>query len=467
MKNYVSRLFLAVLVGCGSSTVWAQYHPGLVSSNYGGIHRMLQNPSSIAGSRYKFQFVAFTGHSSVNSLYTKYVAKGLFQTIQLPYSRGLSLPLRTVGSITNAPRTTAYSEILGPSFLINVDGNQTIALHTRMKSYLYGSALPENLTEAYRNRLFYRNLQPSSGNFDFGLAHNSYGEVGLTYGLQVFDGHWHRLKIGATIRRIVGAQLSYLNARGNYAILQNNGDVEKTLALTNLDYELGQTTARKDFSLGSVFSSAYGSGWGYDFGATYEIGKRTTGRGYNSQTPTKDPRPAYWLRLSAALMNGGSISYPAGQAVTGSGPLTFNQPELEQLGNAPMDYLTAKSDNSSQSYEPGKVALPRMLHLEADMRLARSFYVNGLSMNNLTSGATVRMPNMLIITPRFEDEDVEFGLPVSIIGPDSRVAVGMSTRLGPIHLGFSDMRRLFSKKGENRSSLVWIGFSVWKWRKKE
>ncbi|GAB3894745.1 hypothetical protein GCM10028803_10180 [Larkinella knui] len=466
MKKSVSRLFLSVLVGLNCPTVWAQYQPGLVSSNYGGIHRMLQNPSSIAGSRYKFQVIAFTGTSSVNSLYTKYIAKGFFQSIQLPYSQGLSLPLRTLGSITDAPRTTSYSEILGPSVLLNVDGNQTLALHTRLKSYLYGSSLPENLTEAYRNRLFYKNLQPSSGSFDFNLAHNSYGEIGLTYGLQVFDGHWHRLNVGATVRRIVGAQMTYLDARGNYAIRQTNGDVDKTLAITNLNYRLGQTTPRKDFGLSSVFSSAYGSGWGYDLGATYEIGRRTTGRGYNSDTPMKDPRPAYWLRLSAALMNGGSIKYPTGQVVTGSGQLTFQQEELEKFGDAPTDYLTVKSDNSPQKYSPGKVALPRMLHLEADMRLVPSFYVNGLLMNNLSSAARVQMPNMLIITPRFEDEDVEFGLPISILGPDNRVAVGMSTRLGPITLGFSDMGRLFSKKGDNRSSLAWIGLSVWKWRQK-
>ncbi|GAB3246025.1 hypothetical protein GCM10027347_00610 [Larkinella harenae] len=466
MKKSVSRLLLAGLALSGSTTVWAQYQPGLVSSNYGGIHRMLQNPSSIAGSRYKFQFVAVTGTSSVNSLYTKYISRGLFQTVRLPYSQQLSMPLRTIGSITDAPRTTSYSEILGPSFLINVDGNQTIALHTRMKSYFYGSALPENLTEAYRNRLFYRNLQPSSGSFDFDLAHNSYGEIGLTYGLQVFDGKWHRLKVGATIRRIVGAQLSYLNARGNYAILQNNGDADKTLDITNLNYELGQTTARKDFGLGSVLSSAYGSGWGYDFGATYEIGKRTTGRGYNADTPMKDPRPAYWLRLSAALMNGGSIRYPAGQTVTGRGRITFQgQPELEKFGNAPTDFLTAESDNNPQPYKPDRIALPRMAHLEADMRLARSFYVNGLVMKNLTASERAQMPDMFIVTPRFEDEDVEFGLPISVLGPNSRVAVGMSTRLGPITLGISDMGRIFSKKGDNRSSIVWLGFSVWKWRK--
>lgn len=466
MKNSVLRLLLTILVGSTSLMVRAQYQPGLVSSNYGGIHRMLQNPSSIAGSRYKFQIIAFTGTSSVNSLYTKYVSKGLFQTIQLPYSQGLSLPLRTIGSITNAPRTTSYSEILGPSILLNVDGNQTIALHTRMKSYLYGSTLPENLTEAYRNRLFYRNLQPSAGSMDFNLAHNSYGEIGLTYGLQVFDGHWHRLNVGATVRRIVGAQLSYLNARGNYAILQNNGDTEKTLDITNLQYELGQTTPRKDFGLSSVFSSAYGSGWGYDLGATYEIGRRTTGRSYESYASTKDPRPAYWLRLSAALMNGGSIKYPVGQSVTGSGRLTFQQEELEKFGNAPTDYLTTKSDNLPQPYDPGKVALPRMVHFEADMRLMPSFFVNGLLMKNLSAASATQMPNMLIITPRFEDEDVEFGLPISIIGADSRVAVGMSSRLGPITLGFSDMGRLFSKKGDNRSSIAWIGFSVWKWRQK-
>jgi len=464
-KPFLSSITTLAL-GLSSTLVSAQYLPGLVSSNYGGIQRMLQNPSSVAGTRYKYQVVLFNGASTVNSVYTKYLTQGFFQTLQLPYSQRLSLPLRTVGSFTGGPRTTSYSELVGPSFLVNIGGTQTLALHTRMRSFLYGSSLPEPLAAAYRDRLTYRQLATASGSFDFGLTHSSYSEIGLTYGLQVFDGKWHRLKLGATVRYLGGAQLTTLSAQGNYAVQPISGSDEKSLSLTNLQYNLAYTTARQGFGLGSLFSSGYGSGLGYDFGATYEIGRRTTGRGYNAETPMKDPRPAYLIRLSAALMNGGNIRYPSGPAYTGSQSLTFQQEELEKFGNAPTDYLTGKADGSQTTYAPGTVTLPRMLHLEADLRLARSFYVNGLMMKNLKQGPTVPMPDMFVITPRFEDEDAEFALPISVIGPDGQVAVGASVRLGPVTLGFSDMGRLFfNKNGDNRSSIAWLGLSLWKFRK--
>lgn len=457
------RLIATVLPLFASTFVFAQYQPGLMSSNYGGIYRMLQNPSSLGGSRYRYQ-VVIAGNNTVNPYVFRYINTDDFLgMVRLPYSSNLRRDLRSFGSLTNAPNHNAYGEFIGPSLLVGFGKSHTIAVHTRLRSYLYGGSLPEPLTTAFRIALGARRLQPASGPLNLDMRQESYGELGFSYGLQVFDFDLHRLKAGATVRRIAGARRQFMVAQGNYVIRTTPNSTEKTLELQNVSFEQGSTAPGQNFTLSDVFSGEAGSGWGYDLGVTYELGRRTSGRGYNSDTPTADPRPAYLLRLSASLMNGGRIAYPAGQSVSGRyASLSFDQERFETFGDAPGQFLPNQGATQVRTgtIEATTVALPRALHLEADLRLARSLYVNAISMRNLTS--QVQLPDMLILTPRFEDEDMEFALPVTIL--NDKTAVGLSLRVGPVAFGVSDLR-IFSKNGDNRSAQLWLGLSVWGWKK--
>ncbi|WP_234736532.1 DUF5723 family protein [Tellurirhabdus bombi] len=459
MNQFRLSLSVLTLLTSFAFSAQAQFVPGLSSSNYGGLYRVLQNPSAAAGSRYRFQIIPAAGMATINPVVFKYlVSDDYMGTLRLPYSNQLARDLRAVGSLTDAPNTNSYSELIGPSALIRFGGVHGLALHTRMRNYVYGTSLPEPLTEAYRRGLGSRVLQPASGNFAFNLTNESYAEAGLTYGLVVFDGQLHRLRIGATGRRIVGAQRQSLNAAGGYAIRDVAGADEKALDFINAQYLGSYTVARQSFSL----SGGYGTGWAYDLGATYEIGYNRSGKTFDPHTTYTDDRPAYLLRLSASVMNGGSIKYPGSQAFAGSLSQSMNQETLDAFGNNPVDYLVANSTLPPRPSAEGAttVSLQRQLHLEADLRVMPAIYINAIKTTSITDGPKP-LPDLFIITPRFEDEDAELAFPVSIIGEDKKVAVGMSARLGPISLGMSDLNHFINKKAENRSTLFWVGLSFW------
>lgn len=451
-----------------NARVWAQHMPGLMSSNYGGIYRVLQNPSAAAGTRYRFQVVGGVGSSITNRYFRRLATNDFLHIIRIPYSDNLYQDLQSIGSLTEAPRHTIKSEIIGPSVLFSPDRRQAIALHTRMQSFVYGKGLPLPLTRAYGYELRSRNVVPVAGLLNANLSQQQYNEVGLTYGLRVFEGKWHRLSAGATGRRLFGGVYRQLQVTGNYQVQQDVSE-EKSLVLNRFQYALYSTAPRKSFQLSPP---GYGTGWAFDMGVTYEIGKEITGRNYNAETPFADLRPAYLLRLSAAIMNSGSLRFSGTQSRELSGNSTrtvLYQDDLDLLGNDLVGHLPALAPGAPTERSGGAmiIELPRMLHLEADLRLARSFYVNGLYQKNMiaVSGSTAPMPDQLIITPRFEDEDAELAFPVSIIDGNQRVAVGASVRFGPLSLGFSNLTAMLHKNSDHRGTYSWIGLSFWGWHK--
>ncbi|GAA4411885.1 hypothetical protein GCM10023187_38310 [Nibrella viscosa] len=446
----------------------AQHMPGLMGSNYGGVYRILQNPSAVAGSRYRYQVVGTIGSSITNRYFRQMATNDFLHIIRIPYSDKLYRDLQSIGSLTEAPRHTVTSEIIGPSVLFSPDRRQAFALHTRMQSFVYGQALPLPLTRAYGYGLYDRRVTPGSGALNATIAQQQYAEVGLTYGLRVFEGKWHRLSVGATGRRLFGGVYRQLQLTGNYRIQQDVTD-EKSLVLDRFQYVLNSTAPRQEFQLSAP---GYGTGWAFDAGVTYEIGKEISGRAYNAETPFADLRPAYLLRLSAAVMNSGSLRFSGSQSRELSGNSTRTvlfQKDLDRLGDDIVSQFPTVAPGAP-SERPGgamTIELPGMLHLEADLRLARSFYLNGTYLKNMSavSGSTASMPDRLIVTPRFEDADAEVAFPVSIIDGNQRVAVGMSARVGPLALGFSNLTSMLHKNGDHRGTYAWVGLSFWGWHK--
>jgi Family of unknown function (DUF5723) len=438
-----------------------QHLPGLMSSNYGGIYRALQNPSAVAGSRYKYQVVVGV-NSSVNSNYfLRPFSRDLLHLGLVPYQNDINRDLRSVGSLTDAPRHAIYTEVIGPSVLFSPDRRQSFALHTRVRSYGWGAGFPTDLTNAYGYRLISPKVVPTSGQFSGTIEQLQHAEVGITYGLRVFEGKWHRLSLGATGRRLFGGSYRSLQLSSQYAILPKNTSNESPISLTNLALDL--TTTAPQPNVGNT-----GAGWAIDYGFTYEIGKRITGRNYNAEAPFADPRPAYLVRLSASVLNTGSINLPIGTRTTGTNSQkTLTQADLERIGNNPITQLpTLTTAPKTTETLARQQELPRLLNVEADLRLGRGFFLNGLLQRNLTDGPNYATPNQTIITARFEDEDTEFALPVSIIEGNERVAVGASVRLGPMSVGLNDLVGLLNKSGSHRASAVWLGVSVWGWQPK-
>jgi len=236
------------------------------------------------------------------------------------------------------------------------------------------------------------------------------------------------------------------------------------LGLTNLRYESGYSRQTQKLKLGGLFDSdVSGTGWGYDVGVTYELGKF-----WKNKTEQFDENPQYILRLGASLTDVGSIRYKTTDSRTVSGfqeKYMMNQAALEVISDhGPqgfMELLPAQTDTTFNT----TVRLPQALHLEADIQLVKGFFLN-LSQTKRYKPRNnkifdVYQPDVFTITPRFEDEDSDFAFPISFIQGNKRPSIGAVAHFGPVFLGFSNINGLIKKTGA-RGSMVYLGFTAWK-----
>ena len=128
------------------------------------------------------------------------------------------------------------------------------------------------------------------------MNQQNFSEASLSYGLQLVNLRSHKLKVGGTLKRVFGARVGYLKgSAGTYEIRPVAGGEEdqKELLLNNFAYESGYSQPNGAWKLGDLLDSKkYGTGWGYDLGATYEVGSY-----WHRLETDDDARPGYLLRF--------------------------------------------------------------------------------------------------------------------------------------------------------------------------
>lgn len=447
----------------------AQQIPGLQSSNYGGVYRATYNPSVLGGSKHKWQVNIGTLGGSINYRYFAFFGKNsLMYPLLAPHStKELYGRSRTTGSLMEEP-LYLVSEMRWPSAMFSIDKKQGIAVQFRTRGSVRGTNLPESIRNMYFKRLDVGEAPAISGQpwGDFGITQQSFSEMSISYGLQLIDSEAHKLKIGATAKRIFGARVAYINANiEQYSIrpVGGNGDISEVVA-NNFHYESGYSAVNQKMKLGNLFDgNQYGNGWGYDLGVTYELGAF-----WKNKVEDFDENPPYFIRLGASLTDIGNIKYhtTASKIIRGSqNQYILGQEQMEKIADQGpegfMSLLPAQSDTTLRA----TARLPQALHLEADIQLVKGFFVNVAQSRRFNYRSQemldVYQPNSVTITPRFEDEDSDFAFPISFIEGNKHPSIGAVAHLGPIFLGFSNINGLIRKTGA-RGSMVYLGFSAWK-----
>lgn len=459
------KLFMG-LTFASVQCVLAQQIPGLQYSNYGGLYRATYNPATLGASRYKFQINIGSLGGSINHRYLTFLGKNsLLYPLLTPHStQELYGRSRTMGSIVQKDPLYLVSEIRWPSAMISIGDNQGIAFQFRSRGYVQG----KNIPDAVRN-LYFKRLDTGSNPVlsnqawgDFSLVQQSFSEASVSYGIALLNTEVHKLKVGATLKKIFGARVGYLKGSvDNYGIRALNSETSELL-INNFTYESGYTQVTQPVKVGNLFDSKqYGSGWGYDLGASYEFGSV-----WKNDKEEFDQSPQYLIRLGVSATDIGSIRYKTANSrvVTGSqATAVVNQTTLEKIAdNGPegfMDVFAAKTDASFDK----KVRLPQALHFDADVQLIKGFFLNlsqtKRAKSNSSESLDIFLPNTFTITPRFEDEDSDFAFPVSFIDGNKKPSFGFLSHFGPIFLGFSDVNVLFKKSGVG---MVYVGVSAWK-----
>ena len=471
-KSALYATLLLLLIFAGSN---AQQIPGLESSNYGGLYRATYNPSVLGGPRHKWQINIGTVGGSINYRYFRFLGENslLYPLLAAHSTKELYGRSRTMGSLIHKDPVYLASEIRWPSASIALGKYQGIALQFRTRGYASGSNIPEPVRNLYFQRLDTESTPAVDDQLwgDFNLIQQSFSEVSFSYGAQLLDLDAHKFRIGATVKRVFGARVAYLDAnvdRFGIRNLASNKEVSE-LVLSDFSYESGYSAPNQKMRLGNLFNSdRYGSGWGYDVGFSYELGSY-----WGKGKEVFDESPEYLIRLGGSLTDIGSIRYATSNTRLIKGQLqeaVIGQTELEKISDGGaegfMGLYPAQSDTTFRK----NVQLPQALHLEADIQLVKGFFLTLSQTKRFKSRSNeildIYQPNSFTITPRFEDEDSDFAFPISFIQGNNKPSIGAVGHFGPIFLGLSRVNGLW-KKGGARGSMVYLEFTAWKLNRKK
>ncbi len=442
----------------------AQQMLGPHSGNHASIYRATFNPSAVAGTKYKWHINAVAFNTTINNRYFSYFrTDALFYPIKAPYtSSELYGKSKLTGSYTAGPNANIVTELRLPSVYFDVTKWLTLGVSGRFRGFVQGANLPSVLSDVYTKRLDFGNLVASTGTIkNFAMSQQSFLETGLTVAGVALDlPEIIKIKLGASVKRLSAGRSAFLKINNaNYQVRVIDKE-NAALDLTNTNYEYGYTNAMQSFSLDNVFSNSYGSGWSYDFGVTVELGQIKNDADY---------RANYIARIGVALTDGGSISYPnSGKIYSGTlVKTTLNQDNVVALGDNSVKTLEAILPKNNTKAYTLTTQLPTTLNLDVDLHLAKSFFLNATLIKPTQTGplpTVIQQPQILSITPRFEDADAEFTLPISWIEGNTSPTVGMSARVGPIFIGFSNLSGML-KIHEPRGTFLYFGLQFWKMRK--
>jgi hypothetical protein len=232
-------------------------------NNYLGINGVTSNPASIAASRYKFHFnlITVNGYGGTNAYFIKKGNGSFFDFEQWKESRNTK---------NEKKNGWANIDILGPSFLLNLNKKSALAVTTRLRTManLYNlSNGAISLFEEPTSDLFGKSFNEKNVKVN---AH-AFADLGLSYAKVIKDQEKHFLKGGATLKYIQGFTAGTvrmdnldINIKDVNTLNQasGNGSIMYAKSLDRLmegdDIETSQLSMRNGT-------------FGVDFGAVYEI----------------------------------------------------------------------------------------------------------------------------------------------------------------------------------------------------
>jgi hypothetical protein len=472
LKN--ALLGLVIILGVFTEKAFGQNIPGLAASNYGGLYRAAYNPAVFGGPKHKWQINIGTLGGSINYRYFVFIGKNsLLYPLLAPHStKELYGRSRTMGSLMDGDPLYLVSEIRWPSVSFSLGKYQGLALQFRTRGFVQGNNLPAAIRNLYFKRLDTESTPAMNDESwgDFDLVQQSFSEMSLSYGIQLVDLEAHKLRVGATVKRIFGARIGYLSgSAGKFSIRSAAGSPESSeLVISDLAYETGYSAPTQKMAVGNLFDAdKYGSGWGYDVGLSYEFGAFWT-----SNDEKFDESPAYLFRLGVSLTDIGSIRYGTARSrvIAGQQPESvIGQKELETIADkGPEGFMNLFPAETDAVFD-GKTRLPQAIHLEADIQLLKGFFLNMAQTKRYRSdnrSLDIYQQQSFTITPRFENEDSDFAFPISFIKGNKRPSLGAVAHFGPLFIGFSNVNGLIKKTGA-RGSMVYLGFTAWKLNRRQ
>lgn len=391
--------------------IYAQNYVGQEADNYSGIMGVTYNPSNIVGSNYKSNINLVSGSTFGGSDYFGINLGNAFDS-------GFDIENDSERYPSNSNNFFLNADILGPSFMFNLNKKSSIGLITRGRTFFNISNINGELFEAIEDEFeTNKDIVFDSQNLN-GTLH-AWAEIGLAYGRILMDKQNHILKGGATLKLLQGAGALFMSSPGFQGEYLQNTETLNTQGQLNYGTTQG-------FDQDDIDFSNLSAGFGMDIGFTYQWHNNRE----NDTTPIY--RDKYKLKVGVSVTDIGSINYRDTELTSYDLNSTVDASTFDDL-----EEFLDNNYNKTETISDTKIQLPTALRVLIDYRIAKKWLISAqanLSMVKKGNEFGSSIINTVTIAPRLETKWFSFYTPLSF-REYGDVAFGGGFRLGPLTAG--------------------------------
>ncbi len=490
LKKFFCFLLFLIL----SPQIYAQQWLGISGSNYAGTNSVYNNPANLADSRYKLyinlvgndlffanNYVGWNAPYSVLQLLTNTAAQEYRNSKNVIIFKNAYYDINKGGEPFHA---NLLDDLRGPSAMFTINDKYSVGFLTRVRTITNFNGVSEPLAELIRLGTDTLSLKNQPYNLSgMNLNINSYAEIGLSYGQVLKDEDEDFIKVGITIKRLIGIYSSHINIQeADFVIVDDPADLslppnrkKQILKINTLKADYGYTTEGSYKNVNASFAwglgnQSAGSGWGVDLGIVYEYRPDNRKYIYRQKGVVKlDPsKNKYEFRIGISLLDIGGITYNNPNYVRNwqvdVANKTFNSSDVSMVNGSDDAYKRINQNfglddlNGQNNFSTG---LPSSFQINLDYHIQDKFYVNSLWVQGLRGSQSIgmKMPSSLSVTPRWEGKWFEIAMPLVLFDNYNAFAFGIAGRMGPLFLG-TDNLGSFLNLNRPRSTDVYFGLSI-------
>ncbi len=306
---------------------------------------------------------------------------------------------------------------------------------------------------------------------EFSINGEKYHEWFMSFSGYTEDDAINSWRWGFTTKFLLGMGMVHLGSDNLSATIVNNQNIDLN-QLNARYYHTNDQSASSILSgpFGLKFDEVNGAGFGGDLGFMYEFRPNAKPNYGGINFCDKEKFEQYKWKFGASITDLGFISYDGrGSEITSLvGNYTIDKDIVNALqysqGSDRFDRvddrffqpLNAESVNNFISY------LPTALNVQFDNALNNHVHLGAYWTQNLKSKNSVglKRASYLSIVPRWQDERVEFGMPITMANDYTTLNWGIYGRIGPVIIGSDNLVGLgqFIKNDHYTAASFYFGF---------
>ena len=484
---------LATLLFFLGLQVNAQNYLGVMTSNYGGVMSTDLQPASFVDGRFLFDLnlgsVNVNAYQNFVSFNTSGMPGGWLKSFKNDEAyNSWALPDSTFMDRHIVKRYTDNSNAkMGANinlqmdlfnFAFHINSKIAIGLKAKARSITNIGNVDPSFAILIEQGLDYPSLWNQKIDEQFlNVNHLTWAEVGFNYGQVVLDKQEHFIKLVGTIKYLKGYSAAYFQTSNLQFNLKNNDTTQLLTGNFNYGYS-DNLPGLIENGLDNKFNSNFGVG--LDLGFVYEWRPKYKDFKYDMDGETNlwmKNKNKYKAKAGISLIDLGSMRFKKG-GLSRNFSVNISSPfDLQSFSTASslsdfdqiIDSLINESSgagntNWTSEQSPNSTFVmrtPTALSLQLDYQLGKYFYVNVSGVMNVIlkkKDTKVIVPNQLSITPSFDWSWFGLFLPISM-NEYSGFKTGLASRLGPLSIGVTDFRALFSV-GKVRGTEFYLGLRL-------